>query len=217
MYGTRVAFTSGMHKENLSRQAPWAPPVATLRLTRGSSAQAVWVTEGRPGASPLTIGSDPTCDWAIRAANVPARALYILVDERGVYAHSGPEGQVRFNGRQLGRAWRRVKSVARFDIGLARIEIEISERLFLAEPDAAPGAPTDPDQSGVRPSFLPRPVQVPTEKRRSLRERLSRNSPPEAATVLDRAPRSARRWWRYVLAALGTACAYFAWLLVLDG
>jgi hypothetical protein len=206
-----------MHKENFSRPAPWAPPVATLRLTQGSAAQAVWVAEGRPGASPLIIGSDPTCDWAIRAANVPARALYILVDERGVYAHSGPEGQVRFNGRQLGRAWRPVKSVARFDIGLASIEIEVSERLFLAEPEAVRGAPTDPDQSGVRPSLLPRPVQVPPEKRRSLRERLSRNSFPEVATVLGRAPRSSRRWWHYVLAALATAITYLSWLLVLDG
>lgn len=206
-----------MHKENYSRQAPWAPPVATLRLTRGSAAQAVWVAEGRPGASPLVIGSDPECDWAIRAANVPARALYILVDERGVYAHSGPGGQVRFNGRQLGRAWRRVQSVARFDIGLARVEIEVSERLFVAEPEIGPGAPSDPDQSGVRPSFLPLPVQVPLQKRRSLRERLSRNRLSEEPTVLGKAPRGGRRRWHYVLAALATVGAYVSWLLVLDG
>lgn len=212
-----------MQKGTLSRLAPEAPPVATLRLTRGSSAQAVWVAEGRPGATPIVIGSDPNCDWPIRAANVPAHALHVLADERGVYVHSGPQGQVRVDGRRLGRAWQRVKGGARFDIGLARVEVALNDHRFVpAVADQELGAPdgstrSDPDQSGVRPSFLPRPVEVPEKQRRSLRERLSRHSLPDEPSVLGKAPRGSRRNLRYLLAAITTAGAYVTWLLLLDG
>lgn len=212
-----------MHKGNTSRTAPAAPPVASMRLTRGSSAQAVWVVEGRPGAAPLTIGSDARCDWPIRAASVPPQALYVLVDERGVYVHAGLQGQVRMNGRRLGRAWQRVWGEARFDIGLARVEIALDPRSRSRAADSGPAGaphpagPSDAETSGVRPSYLPRPISMPQKAMRALRERLSRPSFPEVATVLGKPPRRRARAWRYALAALATAGAYMGWLLLLDG
>jgi hypothetical protein len=206
-----------------SRRAPSAPPVASFRLTRGGSARAVWVVEGRAGAKPLTIGSDPGCDWPIRAASVPAHALFVLIDEHHVYVHAGLEGQVRINGRRLGRAWQLAKGEARFDIGLARIEVEVNDHRFVpefVEPQAAASTPeaadgTDPDHSGVRPSFLPKPVSVPKAKR-SLRKRPSRNSLPEVPTVLGKATQTSVRLGRYLLASLAIASAYVCWLLLLD-
>jgi hypothetical protein len=181
--------------------------------------------EGRPGAKPLVIGSDPSCDWPIRAAGVPGQALYLLIDERGAYVHSGLEGKVRMNGRRLGGAWRRVRSGARFDIGLAQLEIELHEERFVPRgPDRAPHDPaglpdqmlgSDPDASGVRQSFLPRPIIMPARKR-WWRTGRSRNSLPEAASVLGKAPRKSLRVWYYAFVAAATASAYIGWLLLLD-
>src|SRR5690349_951557 len=44
-----------------------APATACVRLTGGSSTHATWMLEDGPGGTAITIGSDPGCDWKIKA------------------------------------------------------------------------------------------------------------------------------------------------------
>lgn len=209
-----------------SGRALLGAPVACVRLTRGSSAHAVWILQGGPGGTSLTIGSNKESDWPIRAAGVPRRALFVLLDEHAVHVSSGSAGRVRMNGKPLGRAWQRVHGAARFDIGLARVDLsprapEMLPELTLEPSDEAQllaSLTAQADQSGVRRTFVMEETVI-APKRPSLFERISRPSLLEAQTVLGRItrPQIRSRWWLYPLALVVMVLAYAAWVALLDG
>jgi predicted component of type VI protein secretion system len=110
-----------------------APATACVRLTGGSSTHATWMLEDGPGGTMITIGSDPGCDWKIKAASVPAHALSVLLLQGTIYVRSGSEGGVLLDGRPLDTAWQAVAAGARLDIGLARLEISMGGEPVLGD------------------------------------------------------------------------------------
>jgi predicted component of type VI protein secretion system len=110
-----------------------APATACVRLTGGSSTHATWMLEDGPGGTMITVGSDPGCDWKIKAASVPAHALSVLLLQGTVYVRSGEDGGVLLDGRPLATAWQPVDAGARLDIGLARLEISMGGEPVLGD------------------------------------------------------------------------------------
>jgi predicted component of type VI protein secretion system len=106
-------------------QAQAGPATACVRLTGGSSTHATWLLEDGPGGTAITVGSDPACDWKIKAASVPPHAVSVLLLQGTVYVRSGDGGGVTLDGRPLEPRWQPVASGARLDIGLARLEISL--------------------------------------------------------------------------------------------
>lgn len=102
-----------------------APKTACVRLTGGSSSHSTWFLEDGPGGTAITLGSDPSCDWKIKAANVPAHAVSVLLLQGAVYVRGADEGRVLLNGQPLPEGWQPVQSGARIDIGLARLEVTL--------------------------------------------------------------------------------------------
>jgi predicted component of type VI protein secretion system len=87
--------------------------------------------EDGPGGTAITIGSDPGCDWKIKAASVPPHALSVLLLAGSIYARSGEQGGVLLDGRPLAASWQPVADGARLDIGLARLEITLGGEAML--------------------------------------------------------------------------------------
>ncbi len=116
---------------------------ALLRLRQGSSERASWLLDEVLGGTMITVGSDPACDWQIRAAFVPARAFSVLVVGGRAFVRSGPELGVLLNGRPIDDGWTPVPSDARIDVGLARVEVSLGYAGELAEQTGAyrPAAP----------------------------------------------------------------------------
>ncbi len=96
---------------------------ALLRLRQGSSERASWLLDEVLGGTMITVGSDPVCDWQIRAAFVPGRAFSILVVGGRAFVRSGPELGVLLNGRAIDDGWTPLPHEARVDVGLARVEV----------------------------------------------------------------------------------------------
>jgi hypothetical protein len=108
-----------------------APQVTCIHLTQGSSDDSVWVLEEGVGGTFLTIGSDPECEWQIRAAGMPPHALSVLLVGGLVYVRSGPQRGVRLDGHLLSEDWKQVESDARIDVGLAQLEIKLGKGKLL--------------------------------------------------------------------------------------
>lgn len=102
-------------------------PTAYVRLTGGSSEHASWLLQDALGGAAITIGSNPSCDWTIRAAGVPGHALSVLLLQGSIYVRSGEQGGVLLDGQPLDTCWRPVADGARLDIGFARLEIGLGD------------------------------------------------------------------------------------------
>lgn len=89
--------------------------------------------EDGPGGTAITIGSDPGCDWKIKAAGVPPHALSVLLLADTVYVRSGDQGGVLLDGHPLSTTWQPVRDGARVDIGLARLEITLGGDAVLGD------------------------------------------------------------------------------------
>ena len=233
--GTQVAPADTMQQATLSfHSAPSEPRVACIRLTRGSSAHAVWYLEEGVGGTFLTIGANGECDWQIRAAAVPPEAVSLLALGGKLYARSGPSGGVRLNTQLLTEDWTEIERDARIDVGLASLDIKITTRAAL--PSLAElsksgrhilsnsgrhigEAPLDPDHSGVRPSLVPAPEPEAEERaprRPSLFERFSRHSAIDAPSVLGRIPRATVIGWPYYVLTSLVLGGYAIWVALLD-
>lgn len=201
---------------------------AHLRLRQGSSARATWILEESPGGTMITLGSDPTCDWQIRAAFVPARACSVLLLGGSVYVRPGQEGGVLLNGRPTENAWTEVPDGARIDIGLARFEV-LTER-YGAQPETGPQFQAPPPrQHGYGYGQVQGEVSGEYETRArgfdAVRELDSGTYPIFDESESDRVPavlddederKDRSPLWRYALAGVATACAYGGWILLLD-
>ncbi|HEX6244633.1 MAG TPA: FHA domain-containing protein [Polyangiales bacterium] len=110
-----------------------APATACVRLTGGSSTHATWMLEDGPGGTAITIGSDPSCDWKIKAASVPPHAVSVLLLSGSVYVRCGDHGGVLLDGRPLSTSWQAVADGARLDIGLARLEVTLGGESMLGD------------------------------------------------------------------------------------
>jgi hypothetical protein len=224
--GTRVALGPDVQTSMAERQAaPREPQVACIHLTGGSSQDSVWVLQEGVGGTFLTVGSDPECEWQIRAAGVPAHALSVLLIGGVVYMRSGPERRARMNGTLLNQDWTTVDADARVDVGLARLEIKLGKEALLPslrdlhlppEVQHEPGASHTPrsaasalERSGLRRSHASA-RHAPRSPSNALRERASR---PSSSGIV---PRKATSFaWLYVAGALAVAGAYaffVAWL-----
>jgi hypothetical protein len=211
-------------------------PLATIRLVRGASLQAAnWVLQAGPGGTSLTIGADPSCEWQIRAAGVPARAFCVLLTEFGLYVRSACQSGVRLNGQPLAADWQLVSSEARIDIGMASLELgpgentalqPLDDALMSELEDALPSSPagrttilSDPDHSGLRRSYAPDLIESnpepPARRSSHFPWRFSRYSLPDAPSVLGRYARPTNNFWLYlaVCVALG---GYAFWIALLD-
>jgi hypothetical protein len=177
----------------------------TVRLVRGSSRQAPsWLLQAGPGGTPLSIGAGARCEWRIRAAGVPDQALWLMLTEHGLYARAAHERTVRVDGKPLPSDWLPIPSAARIDIGMAGLTVSAAEDVEL---DA-----TDPDQSGMRPT----PAPEPAAPRSSLALwRFSRNSLPDAPSVLGRYARPVNKLWLYLVSGL-TLVGYGLWVAFLE-
>jgi hypothetical protein len=202
---------------------------AHLRLRQGSSARATWILEESPGGTMVTLGADPTCDWQVRAAFVPARACSVLLLGGSVYVRPGREGGVLLNGRPTeDDAWTEVPDGARVDIGLARFEV-LTER-HGAQYDTGPhfqAAPPRPHGYGYGQAEgeVSGAYERHTRGFDAVRELDSGTYPVSDESDGDRVPavladederRDRSPLWRYALAGVATACAYGGWIFLLD-
>lgn len=179
---------------------------AFLRLRQGASARGSWILDEVPGGTMISIGSDPSCDWQVRAAFVPPRAFSILLVGGAVFVRTGPEPGVLLNGKALDDGWVPVPNGARIDCGLARLEVTAGfEAPIAAEPtgafrivdtvpagqgtwQAAPGAPIPGVPEASAPSAWdapPAPAAAPTPTS-SPRSRASQGSGARRRTTGSR-------------------------------
>lgn len=187
------------------KQPARAQQCRTIRLVGGSSPQAPsWYLQAGPGGTALSIGAGPDCEWRIRAAGVPAQALWLMLTDQGLYARAARDGTVRVDGTVLGTDWLPVPAAARIDIGMASLLVSAEEAIELE--------PVDPDQSGMRLTPAPEPQSRP-----SLIDvwRFSRESLPDAPSVLGRYRTSVDRRWLYFVSGLALA-GYGVWVALLE-
>lgn len=221
-----------VHRQEAAKE----PQVACIRLTRGSADDSVWVLEEGVGGTFLTVGSDPECDWQVRAAGVMPQALFVLLIGGMVYVRSGPARGVRLDGSLLSEDWTHVAADARLDIGMATLEIKLAKDALLPSLREVPVPVSLPAQRSVR-SAQP----VPSEHERSGMRRsvVPRRDPPRAprldarAVVAERAARQRAEWqrraelaaarqrsgssvWTYLIGGVALAGAYMFWLAWLD-
>jgi predicted component of type VI protein secretion system len=212
---------------------------ARLRLRQGSSTRATWILEEAPGGTMITIGTDPTCDWQIRAAFVPARAFSVLLVSGALYVRPGVDLGVSLNGRPLAaQTWTKVDAESRVDCGLAQLEIapEYAQETFTLHETSAYVAPNyaqeptfvadaeghayrkandDPPEPRARNAHYDRTRELDSGTypifEESDRERVPAVLEHEERTRSDR-----RGLFRYALAGVATACAYGGWIVLLD-
>ncbi len=141
------------HREQASDQAP---QVTCIHLKQGSSDDSVWVLEEGVGGTFLTIGSDPECEWQIRAAGMPAHALSVLLVGGLVYVRSGPQRGVRLDGQLLSEDWKQVEQDARIDVGLAQLEIKLGKNALLPSLRDVHAAASAQPQASRPAAFSPR-------------------------------------------------------------
>lgn len=185
----------------------------------------------------ITVGTDPTCDWQVRAAFVPQRAFSVLLLSGALYVRPGVELGVSLNGRPLAaQTWTKVEFESRVDCGLAQLEIapEFAEESFFGEMPSAPSAPAyteeptfvadaqghayrpeDRQPSGARRAAYDRTRELDSGTypifEESDHERVPAVLEHEERTRSDR-----RSLFRYALAGVATACAYGGWIVLLD-
>jgi hypothetical protein len=196
-----------------STKAP-TPRTVLMRLTRGASSHVSWLLRSSANAPTVTVGSDPSCDWQVRAPGVPGHALSVALFDGGLFVASGPEAEVVIEGERLPEVWKRVEHPVEVALGAAQVEIAwelppeelsmSSERERPTFPDAWPGDPGERARGqGARSSWV---------------DRFSRPSFFDSPSVLGRAAQSRKstQLLRYAGLVLFTALVYRAWLLLLD-
>lgn len=196
---------------------------ALLRLRQGASSRSSMTLADAPGGTMISIGTDPRCDWQIRAAFVPERAFSLLFVSGAVFLRSGPELGVLLNGRPVEDGWVPVASGDRIDVGLARLEVQLvrdeSEPTIIVDASA-----TEEQPRVTRPYVSPVPQAAPEADLRA--ERLSEldqlqfdeSGEYEVAPALleDDAPTDKRSLKRYALLGVITVTAYSGWVALLD-
>lgn len=208
-------------KSRQEKASGQAPQVTCIRLTQGSSDDSVWVLEEGAGGTFLTIGSDPECEWQIRAAGMPAHALSVLLVGGLVYVRSGPQRGVRLDARLLSEDWTQVERDARIDVGLAQLEIKLGKDKLLpslrdvhaaAQAEARGphvyAASLELERSGTRPTPAPARRDSAPHARQPRQLRLD---------PADVRPRD-RSWpgWLYLAGTLALTAAYALWVVWLD-
>lgn len=161
----------------------------------------------------ISVGTDPTCDWQIRAAFVPPRAFSILLVAGNLFVRSGPEHGVLLNGKAVEDGWTPVPHHARIDVGLARLEVALGygdTPVELIEPLRTFETPA----SGQR--AIP---TIEVDVTREL-EDVPFGDPEQSEVVpalLDEAPPASRgALKRYALLGVITVSAYGGWIALLD-
>lgn len=220
------------HREQASHQAP---QVTCIHLKQGSSDDSVWVLEEGVGGTFLTIGSDPECEWQIRAAGMPAHALSVLLVGGLVYVRSGPQRGVRLDGQLLSEDWKQVERDARIDVGLAQLEIKLGKNALLPslrDVHAAARAqaqvprqhgtsraraerhasPHDLERSGMRRTPAP-------DAQESRHDPMRRSQPPQLRldpqSIRPRAKKSGGGFL-YLVGLIALGAAYVLWVAWLD-
>jgi hypothetical protein len=192
--------------------------VVCIRLTGGASDDSVWVLEEGVGGTFLTIGSDPECEWQIRAAGVPAHALSVLLINGMVYLRSGPQRGARLNGALLNEDWQQAHANARIDIGFARLEIKLGKEALLPSLRDVHVPPAELHEASAERSSRP----APSELERSGMRRTFAPERPSFARVSDHEPRRSRGrvaadlGWTYLVGVIALVGAYTLWLAWLD-
>lgn len=191
----------------------FTPRTVLMRLTRGASSHVSWWLRSSPNAATVTIGSDPSCDWQVRAPGVPAHALSVALFDGGLFVASGPDANAMLEGDPLPEVWKRIDHPLSIAIGAAQVEIawEIPpEELSMSERDR----PTLPDVRAEDAYARSRGQGA----RSSWVDRFSRSSLLDTPSVLGRTAESRKsaQLLRYAGLVLFTALVYQAWLLLLD-
>jgi hypothetical protein len=222
------------HAAKKWQEAP-APLTATvcLHLQRGSSPQVTWFLDDVPGGTSISVGADPSCDWQIRAACVPAHALSVLLLSGNLFVRSTCEGDVLLDGGPLGDSWVSVPDEAQLDVGFAQISITRGTArsafdtaslgtLSYAEADLPAllvtarehslSTATRRDGSAWSEGAL-EPAREEYAERPSM---LNAHSHSFAPSLLEEDRQSSNGLRFYVLAALATLFAYAGWVLALD-
>jgi len=177
---------------------------ALLRLRQGGSTRATWILEESSGGTMITVGADPSCDWQIRAAFVPARAFSVLLLNGTTFVRPGQELGVLLNGRTLDQGWTPLEEGARIDVGLARLEVV-----------SAPTAAVDYGP-GVRGLESMRELDSGTYPSARAFPGLDERELAVPALLEDDERKDRGGVWRYALAGVATACAYGGWVFLLD-
>lgn len=226
--------------------APSDHLAACISLKRGSSARATCILEDVPGGTTMSIGADPGCDWQIRAACVPPHAVSVLLLSGNLFVRSTCEGEVLLDGKPLGDEWVAVRHGARFDIGLAQLEVargaepsafdrSLAELSYSSEDYPAQVATMPqrglstatrleyPAWSDAAANALTRPearASAANMQEEQAEERPSllgmRPSRGFAPSLLGDDHHSASGLWMYVVAGLATVFAYAGWVVALD-
>lgn len=195
-----------------SSEAP-TPRTVLMRLTRGASSQVSWLLRRAANAATVTIGSDPNCDWQVRAPGVPRHALSVALFDGGLFVAAGPNFEVMLEGQPLPEVWRRVERPLSIAFGDAQLEIAWEPAEAELSMSSERERPTFPDGweepagrakgQGARSSWV---------------DRLSRSSLLDSPSVLGRVAESRKstQLLRYAGLVLFTALVYRAWLLLLD-
>jgi predicted component of type VI protein secretion system len=183
---------------------------AQLRLRQGSSTRATWILEESPGGTMITVGSDPSCDWQIRAAFVPPRAFSVLLLGGIAYVRPGQDMGVLLNGRPLDGGWTPAEQGARVDVGLARLEV-VTAPSSVIDYGSSAGRGLDSMRELDSGTY---PTGAASQADAAFPLHDDREGVPAVFEDDERRDRSSL--WRYAVAGVATACAYGGWVFLLD-